>query len=254
MSDAITIVGGNLALAGRPVLRGIDLRVGAGEVVAVLGANGSGKSTLIRGLMGLAAWSSGEVRLFGVALGEFRDWRRVGYVPQRVTATSGVPATVTEVVASGRLARRRLLMPLSQSDRAAVRRAISAVELEAKRSDAVSQLSGGQQQRVLIARALATEPDLFVLDEPNAGVDQHNQTGLVRTLRPLVERGAAALIVLHELGPLADLIDRVVVLREGRIGYDGPPERSQQPDAAHGHHHPTGRSDNVPISSSGWSL
>ncbi len=252
MSDVISITGGNLALAGRPVLRGIDLHVGAGEVVAVLGANGSGKSTLVRGLIGLVPWASGDPRLFGQPLREFRDWRRVGYVPQRVTATSGVPATVAEVVASGRLAHRRLLLPLSRADRLAVRRAISAVELDDKRSDAVGHLSGGQQQRVLIARALATEPDLFVLDEPNAGVDQHNQAGLARTLRPLVASGATALIVLHELGPLGDLIDRVLVLREGRIGYDGRPDRFTEPAAAHDHHHPGGRSDNVPISSSGW--
>ena len=110
-TPVIEVTGGNLALGGRPILRTIDLSVRKGEVVAVLGANGSGKSTLVRALMGLSTWTSGEMRLFGKPLNKFREWHRVGYVPQRVTAASGVPATVAEVVASGRLSRRRLLLP-----------------------------------------------------------------------------------------------------------------------------------------------
>lgn len=260
MTEIISVSDGNIALGGRPVLRGIDLSVRRGEVVAILGSNGSGKSTLVRGVMGLTQWRSGGVRLFDTPLPRFRDWKRVGYVPQLVTASSGVPATVTEVVASGRLSRRRLLMPMSSADRAAVRSAIRAVELEGKRHDAVSQLSGGQQQRVLIARALASEPELFVLDEPNAGVDHHNQVGLAETLRPLVRQGATVVLVLHELGPLADLIDRAILLRDGRVAYDGPPPGDGEIGAFHDHAHHhlqlggNGRTrpDHVPLEG-GWS-
>jgi zinc transport system ATP-binding protein len=259
MSDVITLTGGNITLAGRPVLRGIELSAKRGEVVAVLGSNGSGKSTLVRGLMGLVPWAAGEVRLFDTPLSRFRDWHRVGYVPQRVTASSGVPATVAEVVASGRLSRRRLLLPMSSADRKSVHAAIGAVELSDKRHDAVSQLSGGQQQRVLIARALASEPELFVLDEPNAGVDHRNQVGLAETLRPLVRQGATVVLVLHELGPLSDLIDRAILLVDGRIGYDGPPPRDGEVGAFHdqAHHHlhpgtsPRVRPDHVPMDG-GW--
>ena len=249
----VCVHGGNIALAGRPILRGIDLTVRRGEVVAILGANGSGKSTLVRGLMGLTPWTSGDVRLFDTPLHHFKEWRRVGYVPQRITAASGVPATVLEVVSSGRLARRKLLLPMSPDDRRAVRAAIAAVELADRTRDAVAQLSGGQQQRVLIARALAGQPDLFVLDEPNAGVDRHNQIALADTLRPLVEHGTTVLFVLHELGPLAPLIDRAVVIREGRIVYDGPPPDEQTLEAFHDHHHLRPPSNHVPMTS-WWDL
>jgi len=257
VTAVIDVESGNLALGGRPVLRGISLSVRPGEVVAVLGSNGSGKSTLVRGLMGLVKWSSGDIRLFGISLPGFRDWHRVGYVPQQFVATGGVPATVREVVSSGRLSRRRLLMPMSQADRAAVRSAIATVELTDRRHDAVSQLSSGQQQRVLIARALAGEPELFVLDEPNAGVDHHNQLSLARTLANLVDAGATVVVVLHELGPLAGLIDRAVLLQDGRIVYDGPPvnDAALEPIAGHVpvHHHPRSQPDHVPLRP-GWEL
>nr|WP_278260245.1 ATP-binding cassette domain-containing protein [Nocardioides convexus] len=124
-----------------------------------MGANGSGKSTLVRALVGLRPLVAGEVRLFGTPLGEYDEWFRVGFVPQRATAAAGVPASVWEVVAAGRLTRRRLLRPLSRADRAAIEDALEVVGLADRRRDAVTNLSGGQQQRVLIARALAGEPE-----------------------------------------------------------------------------------------------
>jgi zinc transport system ATP-binding protein len=253
MSDVIDVRGGFVTLGGRPVLRGVDLSVGRGQVVAVVGSNGSGKSTLVRAMVGLVPLHQGEVRLFGEPLAGFRDWSRIGYVPQRATAGAGVPATVGEVVASGRLGHRRLLRPMRRADRAAVRRAIDAVELADRRGDAVGQLSGGQQQRVLIARALAVEPDLFLLDEPNAGVDRHSQARLAQTLGSVVSEGATALLVLHELGPLAHLIDRVVVMVDGRITYDGSPQGAVSAGHVDDHHPPAVPDDNVPLRG-GWQL
>lgn len=210
---------------GRPILRGVDLEVEAGEVVAILGANGSGKSTLVRTLLGLTPVLAGSLRLFGAPAGRFRDRARIGYVPQRDTVGGGVPATVEEVVAAGRLGRRRLLGPVLRApDHAVVAHAIATVGLEEKAGRPVNTLSGGQQRRALIARALAGEPDLLVMDEPLAGVDQPNVEILVRTLRELVERGMTLLLVTHELASVASLVDRAVVLRHGRADYDGPPD------------------------------
>ncbi|WP_109509689.1 metal ABC transporter ATP-binding protein [Nocardioides speluncae] len=245
MLDApvIEVVDGAVAIAGRPILRGIDLSVRRGEFVALMGANGSGKSTLVRAITGLRPLVAGQISLFGTPLSDFRDWHKVGFVPQRAGAGGGVPASVWEVVASGRLTRRRLLRPLGKADRAAIAEALDVVGLADKTSEGVSTLSGGQQQRVLIARALAGEPELFFLDEPTAGVDLPNQQALADALRVLSERGATIVLVAHELGPMAPLIDRAVVMRDGRAVYDGAPLADHEVHdphfgEAHTHHHP----------------
>ncbi len=258
LAAVATVAGGAVTIGGRPVLRHIDLTVRQGDFLALMGANGSGKTTLVRALLGLRPLAEGEVRLFGTPLERFDDWQRIGFVPQRSHAGSGVPASVWEIVASGRLTRRRLLRPLGRADRAAIDDALDVVGLAERRRDPVSQLSGGQQQRVLIARALAGEPDIFFLDEPTAGVDLPNQHALAAALERLKERGATVVLVAHELGPLSSLVDRAVVMRDGRIAYDGAPlhdHEAHQPWVAepHTHHHHHGAEasrDHVPQVSS----
>ncbi|MFG2821206.1 metal ABC transporter ATP-binding protein [Kitasatospora sp. NPDC048365] len=230
LRDAVASVG------GRPVLRGVDLTVLPGEVVALLGANGSGKSTTVKSVIGSVPLDRGSLELFGTPFSRFRDWRRIGYVPQRTTAASGVPATVREVVSTGRLPLHRLL-PFRRKDREAVDRALAAVGMLDRASDGVANLSGGQHQRVLIARALVGEPDLLIMDEPMAGVDVVSQQLLAEILRREVERGCSVLLVLHELGPLEPLIDRAVVLRDGCVAHDGPPPRGVGQHALPGHDH-----------------
>ncbi|MFB7335169.1 metal ABC transporter ATP-binding protein [Streptomyces adustus] len=237
MSEAVIALRGVRAeLGARPVLRGIDLTVRRGEVVALLGANGSGKSTAVRSVIGQVPVSAGEIELFGIPRARFRDWRRVGYVPQRTTAASGVPATVTEVVSSGRLSRARFGM-LRKADHAAVRRALELVGMADRAKDSVDALSGGQHQRVLIARALAAEPELLIMDEPMAGVDLASQEVLAHTLAEQVAQGTTVLLVLHELGPVEPLIDRAVVLRDGCVLHDGPPPQAVGQHALPGHDH-----------------
>jgi zinc transport system ATP-binding protein len=221
-------------LGGRLVLRGADLRIRSGEVVAVLGTNGSGKSTLIRTVVGLLPAARGEVSLFGTPVPRFKQWYRIGYVPQRITAAGGVPATVQEVVSSGLLSRRRLFRPMTAANRTAVDDALEIVGMADRRKDGVTELSGGQQQRVLIARALVSDPDLLILDEPTAGVDLASQGVFTGAIRDRVARGTTVVMVSHDLGPMDALIDRSVVLRRGRIVYDGPPHASQ----THAHVHP----------------
>lgn len=235
----IRLAGGTAGYDGRPVLRDVDIDLAAGEVVALLGANGSGKSTLVRALLGLVPLVHGELELFGVPAERFRDRWRLGYVPQRYTAASGVPATVREVVATGRLPHRRPFVPARSRDREAVEAAIATVGLTEEASSDVARLSGGQQRRVLIARALAGEPEMLVMDEPTAGVDLASQEVLAGTLQELVGTGRTLLLVAHELGPLEPLIDRVVLLRDGQVAYDGPAaDRAAQLAGDDGHHHP----------------
>ncbi|MEU6521263.1 metal ABC transporter ATP-binding protein [Streptomyces sp. NPDC046924] len=234
--SVISLRGVHAELGSRPVLRGIDLTVRRGEVVALLGANGSGKSTAVRSVIGQVPAVAGEVELFGTPQRRFRDWARVGYVPQRTTAASGVPATLTEVVSSGRLSRTRFGV-FRKADREAVHRALDLVGMADRAKDSVDALSGGQHQRVLIARALAAEPELLILDEPMAGVDLASQEVLAKTLREQVAQGTTVLLVLHELGPLEPLIDRAVVLRDGCVVHDGPPPKAVGQHALPGHDH-----------------
>jgi len=242
MSDAtqpvIEAAGVTVVLGGSPIVRGVDLTIGQGEVVALLGANGSGKSTLVRALVGVVPIERGSIRLLGATLGRAVPWQRIGYVPQRVTAATGVPATAVEVVLSGTLHGHHLVPP--RDARARARAALDAVGLAAAADMAVQTLSGGQQQRVLIARALVRRPDLLLLDEPVAGVDVPSQRAFATTLAELAAGGTTVLVVLHELGALAPLIGRAVVLRHGTIAHDGapPPPQAEHADPDHVHLHP----------------
>ncbi|MEU2199020.1 ATP-binding cassette domain-containing protein [Isoptericola sp. NPDC019482] len=225
----------HVRLGASPVLRGVDLTVRRGEVVALLGANGSGKSTLVRTLVGVLPATAGSVRLLGHPLGNDVPWGRVGYVPQRVSAAAGVPSTAAEVVASGLLHGRRLRLP--RGWRAQVREALDLVGLADRARYATHQLSGGQQQRVLIARALVRRPELLVLDEPVAGVDRPSQEAFAATMTRLVSEGMTVLVVLHELGELAPLVQRCVVLRHGRVVHDGAPPTPQPGHGGEAHEH-----------------
>jgi zinc transport system ATP-binding protein len=231
----LRIRGLTVELGGRPVLNQVDLDVREGEVIALLGANGSGKSTLVRAAVGLLNPRSGESWIFGTPSTQFRERQLLGYVPQRAAPTTGVPATVNEVVMSGRLARRRFIGPSSSADRRATRRAVDAMGLTNQRGRRFSELSGGQQQRALIARALAGEPRLLVMDEPTAAVDYSNTVALADVLRDFASDRGAVLLVEHELGALRPVVDRVIVLDEGKITFEGRPDAL--PLDAHGHIH-----------------
>lgn len=236
--NAIEAGGVHVTLGGQPIVRGVDLTVPSGQVLALLGANGSGKSTLVRALLGVVPHAAGSVRLLGHTLGRDVPWQRVGYVPQRMAAGGGVPTTALEVVVSGLLHGRTLRPPRDRRDRAlAALDSLGVADLHGRR---VQDLSGGQQQRVLIARALVREPSLLVLDEPTSGIDLPTQATFVAALSGLRDAGTTVVVILHELGPFAPLIDRAVVLRHGRVVHDGapPPARDEHGDADHDHTHP----------------
>ena len=214
----------SFAYGNQPILDGVGLTVAAGEFVALVGPNGSGKSTLLRCLLGLLQPTSGTVRLFGAPPDELTERWRLGYVPQRAGMARELPATVEEVVAAGRLARSGWRRRFGAEDRAEIEHAMAAVALLEQRRRRVSELSGGQQQRAFIAKALAGQPELLVLDEPVAGIDAESQHRFRDSLNHLVtEHAAAVLLVSHELGAVADDLDRVVVMRRGHVYFDGPP-------------------------------
>jgi zinc transport system ATP-binding protein len=213
----------SFAYGASGVLDDVSLRIAPGEFVALVGPNGSGKSTLLKILLGLLQPTDGSVRLFGVAPQAFRERGRLGYVPQRPALVSEVPATVEEVVSTGRMTSGRWWRRPSSADRAAVAHAVESVALGEIRERPVNELSGGQQQRTFIARSFAGEPELLVLDEPIAGVDAESQRRFRDSLVHLVhDHGSAVLLVSHELTAVAGDVDRVIVLKR-RIQFDGPP-------------------------------
>lgn len=224
-----------VVLDDTPVLHEIDFRLDDGEFLALLGSNGSGKTTLIRALLGLVPLNAGEIDIYGVPCGRFSDWSKLGYVPQRTSASSGTPASVMEVVLTGRIARARRLRAYGKSDRAAAIEALEVVGLAHLPDAQVDRLSGGQQQRVLIARALAGEPDALVLDEPVSGVDLEHQERLAEVLQRFNEQGGSVLLVAHSLGSIEELVTREVVMHAGKVTYDGP-HHPHHVHAEHVHH------------------
>jgi zinc transport system ATP-binding protein len=214
----------------------IDLDVHAGEAVALLGPNGSGKSTLVRAALGLADVLAGTVEVLGLPVARVRERWRIGYVPQRHTVGGGLPVTVHEVVSTGRLARRPWWVPPRAEDRARIDEAIATVGLADRAGLPLAHLSGGQQRRALVARALAARPDVLVLDEPTAGVDQANQEILAQALTRSAAAGVTILLVTHEIGPFAGLLKRAVVLRDGRVVSDGPLELTRLGELEHDPH------------------
>lgn len=243
---AISISGLDVHLGGVQILHGIGLTVNRGEVLAVLGANGSGKSTLVKALVRSVPTSGGHVELLGAPLGRRVPWNRIGYVPQRVGAQSGITASAQEIVASGLLGPGRLRKPRDWTAR--THEALDRVGLAHRAQSAIHELSGGQQQRVLIARALVRNPDLLFLDEPVAGVDHKSQLNFAVNLRELIRQGVTIVVVLHELGDFADLITRTIVLDQGRISRDGGPQpgtSSRTGEHVHPHCEPT---DSMPSS------
>ena len=214
----------SFAYGDEVVLDGVSLAVAPGEFVALVGPNGSGKSTLLRCLLGLLPPGAGTVRLFGAPPDRLTDRWRLGYVPQRAAVARELPATVEEVVAAGRLARSGWRRRFGPEDRSEIEHAMSAVALLDQRGRRVSERSGGQLQRAFIAKALAGQPELLVLDEPAAGVDAESQRRFRESLTHLVrEHAAAVLLVSHELGAVADDLHRVVVVRQGKVFFDGAP-------------------------------
>jgi zinc transport system ATP-binding protein len=189
-----------------PVLEDVTLTVSEHDFLCVVGPNAGGKTTLLKVILGFLRPSGGTVHVFGEAPVRVRE--RMGYVPQNTRLDPEFPVRVIDVVLMGRLGRHRRFGPYSKSDKKAAEEAIRQVEMDELRNRPFSQLSGGQRQRVLIARALTTEPDLLLLDEPTASVDAVIETEFYELLRRLNQR-ITIILVTHDLGFVSRYVKRV---------------------------------------------
>ena len=205
------------------VLESINLAVEPGNFLGIIGPNGAGKTTLLRIMLGLLAPTSGRARLFGKPAMAFREWSRLGYVPQKATLDPALPATVREVVASGLVSTLGPFRRGGAAERRRVGDVLAHVGMESHATARIGALSTGQQQRVLIARALVSDPELLILDEPTGGVDPEAQTSFYALLRHLNrEREVTLVLVSHDIGVVAKEVTRLVCLNR-RLVFHGRP-------------------------------
>lgn len=205
------------------VLEGVTFAVEAGDFLGIIGPNGSGKTTLLRVMLGLAPPDAGDVRLFGRPPALFRQWERLGYVPQKAAIEAALPATVEEVVATGLVASLGILRRIGSAERTRIHDALQQVGMAPHAATRIGVLSTGQQQRVLIARALVSSPELLVLDEPTGGVDPEAQTTFYGLLQHLHrERGVTLVLVSHDIGVVAKEVNKLACLNR-RLVFHGRP-------------------------------
>jgi iron complex transport system ATP-binding protein len=211
-------------LGARRVLDGIDFGIKAGELVGLLGPNGAGKTTLLRALAGLQPVQQGRVQLLDQAIGDYDASdraRRLAYLPQAGQCHWSMP--VAQVVALGRLPHRAPWARMPATDHAAVQRAMDAADVAYLAERPATELSGGERARVLLARALAVESQLLLVDEPTAGLDPAHQLGVMDVLKARAQAGIGVIVVLHDLTLAARFCNRLVLLDQGRVVADAAP-------------------------------
>ena len=215
-----------------PVLEDVSFSIYRGDFLSIIGPNGSGKTTLVKIILGLLKPTRGSVTIMGKPVAEFREWARVGYVPQKATHIDPFfPASVREVVAMARRSTGGWRPAGRRDTETDVTEALKKVAMEGSRNAAIGSLSGGQQQRVMIARALVTSPEILLLDEPTAGVDSENQGLFYETLHDLNDRQKITIVLItHDIGMVNKHVKKVACLNQQLI-YHGTHKEFCQSEA-----------------------
>lgn len=209
------------------ILEQIYLHIPAREIVSIVGPNGSGKTTLLKVIMGFKEIYQGQVRVFGRNPREIQQSGRIGYLPQVSTYDAKFPISVWDVVALSRHSKKKFWKGLSTRDKELIRSSLVKIDMYPQRNHHFGSLSGGQKQRVLIARALALEPELLILDEPSTGLDSVAQDSFYQLLKQLRdEQGLTILMVSHDIGSVSAVVDKIACIKK-KIHFHGKPSECQ---------------------------
>lgn len=202
------------------VCENISFEVYERDFVGLIGSNGAGKTTLLRLIVGLLNPSKGQIRLFNTPIQNFKDWDRIGYVPQKNNFNPLFPATVMEVVQSGMYSRRKMFRRLSEEDRAKCADAMKVMRVDDLAHKRIGELSGGQQQRVFLARAMVNKPDMLILDEPTVGIDAETQKDFFKLLQHLHEHHQMTFIMVsHDLDMVRAWLGEEPVASYGKLNF-----------------------------------
>ena len=216
---ALAIQGMTVSYGAEPAIYSIDMNVGSSTLTAIIGPNGAGKSTLLKASMGIIPIVSGRVHFFGKPLSKTRH--RISYVPQRASVDWDFPATVKDVVLMGLYPTLGFLKWVDKEQLKLVRVCLSKVGMQDLSHRQIGQLSSGQQQRVFLARALVQNADVYLLDEPFAGVDAATEKAIISVLKDLKSMGKTVLVVHHDLTTVEDYFDQVFLINKSAIAH-GP--------------------------------
>jgi len=205
---------------GANVIERLSFQVLERDFIGLIGSNGAGKTTLLKMIVGLLKPTSGEIRLFNEPIGQFKDWERIGYVPQKNALNPLFPATVKEVVMSGLYSRKKMFRRLTAADHHKCTEAMYAMGIEELADRRIGKLSGGQQQRVFLARSLINHPDLLILDEPTVGIDAETQSSFFHMIKHMHQRhNITFVMVSHDLEMMSSYLGNAPKQSEGKLKF-----------------------------------
>jgi len=215
--EVISVKNLTVSYQKKPAIKSINLKISEGSIVGIIGPNGAGKSTLIKAILGLLPYDTGEVKIFGKNLDESR--KKISYIPQREQFDWDFPINVEDVVMMGRYSHLGMFSFPGKKDKEIVQEKIQKVGMQDFRTRQIRNLSGGQQQRIFLARALAQESDIYLMDEPFVGVDAKTERTIFDLMNELREEKKTILVVHHDLGKVTEYFDKLILINQTLVAY-----------------------------------